>query len=116
MGLQAMRYLSQKGVAERRITESGILLVERELNNDPLHLTVVGSKHDAQAQQLLLATMDQPGWYKRAEWWDQTEGKLPNPDVSYPSLKRPAAFVCTENRCSLPIYQPEGVAEFLALD
>lgn len=116
MGKQAMLYLSQQGVAARRITEPGILLVDHELNHDPLHLTVIGSKDDPVARQLFQATLDQPGWYKRAEWWDQSEGKLPNPDVSYPPLKRPAAFVCTDNRCSLPIYQPSGVAAFLALD
>jgi uncharacterized protein len=39
---------------------------------------------------------------------------LPNADVEYPKLRRAAAFVCTERQCSTPIFQPEGIAEFLA--
>jgi hypothetical protein len=31
---------------------------------------------------------------------------MPNADVAYPELKQPAAFVCTEKSCSLPIRDP----------
>ncbi|MDX1569668.1 MAG: DUF255 domain-containing protein [Xanthomonadales bacterium] len=111
---EAMRYLTTPDVATRRITEAGILLADREFNRDPLHLTVVGGKDEPIAQQLFLAALDQPGWYKRPEWWDRSEGPLPNPDVTYPELKRPAVFVCTDNRCSLPIFEPAGLSAFLA--
>lgn len=110
----AMRYLATPAIANSRITEAGILLADRELNRDPLHLTVVGSKHDASAAGLFGATLDQPGWYKRAEWWDKSAGPLINPDVTYPELSRPAAFVCTENRCSLPLFTPQQLKGFLA--
>ena len=109
-----MRNLATPAVAKRRITEAGILLSDRELNRDPLHLTVIGPKADSVAGKLFVAALDQPGWYKRAEWWDPAEGPLPNPDVTSPNLKRPAAFVCTESRCSLPIFKPDGLAKFLA--
>jgi uncharacterized protein YyaL (SSP411 family) len=112
---RAMRYLATPAVATARLTEAGILLADREFNQDPLHLTVLGGKAEPLAMSLFLAMLDQAGWYKRAEWWDLAEGPLPNPDVSYPQLKRAAAFVCTENRCSLPIYEPEGLGRFLAL-
>ena len=45
-----------------------------------------------------------PSFYKRLEWWDTREGKLPNPDVQYPSVPRAAAYVCTERTCSAPIF------------
>jgi uncharacterized protein YyaL (SSP411 family) len=60
------------------------------------------------------AVLRVPGSYKRLEWWDRGEGPLPNPDVEYPPLKRAAAFVCTNRRCSVPLYKPEDVAQFLA--
>ena len=110
----AMRYLATPAVALRRITEAGILLADRELNADPLHLTVVGGKADAQARALFAATLEEPGWYKRAEWWDLAEGPLPNPDVTYPQMDRAAVFVCTEDRCSLPMYTPQALKQFIA--
>lgn len=110
---QAMRYLSAPRVALDEITEPGILLADGELHSDPLHLTLIGPKHDPAATALFAAMQRLPDWYKRIEWWDKREGPLPNPDVNYPSPHRPAAFVCTSNRCSLPIYKPKDIAEFI---
>lgn len=109
----AMRYLADPHVALAEITEPGILLADDELHADPLHLTVMAPKSDPAAVPLFAAVQHLPQWYKRVEWWDKAEGDLPNPDVSYPSPKRAAAFVCTENRCSLPIYAPAQIAEFV---
>lgn len=109
----AMRYLADPKVALDEMTEPGVLLADDELHADPLHLTVMGPKGDAAAAQLFATVQHLPQWYKRVEWWDKAEGNLPNPDVSYPSPKRPAAFVCTENRCSLPIYDADKIAEFV---
>jgi uncharacterized protein YyaL (SSP411 family) len=109
----AMRYLADPHVALAEITEPGILLVDDELHADPLHLTVMAAKSDEAAVPLFAAVQHLPQWYKRVEWWDKAEGDLPNADVSYPSPKRAAAFVCTENRCSLPIYAPAQIAEFV---
>jgi hypothetical protein len=44
------------------------------------------------------------------EWWDTREGKLPNPDVQYPAVQRPAAYVCTERTCSAPIFKADDVS------
>lgn len=110
-----MRFVATPEVALSRITEAGVLLANRELNRDPLHLTVVGPKADPQAQRLHHALLDQPGWYKRLEWWDRDEGPLPRDDIGYPTLDRSAAFVCTENRCSLPLWTPERLDAFLQL-
>ena len=109
----AMRFLADPKVALDEMTEPGVLLADDELHSDPLHLTVMGPKADAAAAQLFATVQRLPQWYKRVEWWDKAEGNLPNADVSYPSPKRPAAFVCTENRCSLPIYEADKIAEFV---
>ncbi|HZP68017.1 MAG TPA: DUF255 domain-containing protein [Rudaea sp.] len=113
MAETAMRYLADPKIALDEITEPGILLADDELHSDPLHLTVMGPKGDDAAAHLFATVERLPSWYKRVEWWDKAEGNLPNPDVSYPSPKRPAAFVCTENRCSLPIFDPDKIADFV---
>ncbi|MGA9334654.1 MAG: DUF255 domain-containing protein [Rudaea sp.] len=109
----AMRWLAAPTIALSEITDPGILLADDELHSDPLHLTVIGAKTDPAAAALFATLQHLPQWYKRIEWWDKSQGPLPNADVNYPSPKRAAAFVCTQNRCSLPIYKPEAIAEFV---
>ena len=113
MAESALRYLAAPAVALSEITEPGILLADDENHTDPLHLTVTGSKSDPQAAALFSTLQHFSQWYKRIEWWDRAEGDLPNPDVAYPPAKRAAAFVCTENRCSLPLYSADDVIAFL---
>ncbi len=111
----AMRYLAVPAVAERRgFLVGGILLADRELSAPPLHLTVVGSKSDPKARALFAAALRQAAPYKRVEWSDPKEGPLPNPDVEYPALEEAAAFVCTDRRCSAPIFDEAKIASFLA--
>jgi len=74
---------------------------------------VLAAKGDTDGKVLFSTMQHLPPWYKRIDWWDKAEGPLPNPDVSYPAPKRAAAFVCTESRCSLPMFKPEAIAEFL---
>ncbi|MFT7406197.1 hypothetical protein, partial [Zhongshania sp.] len=113
---KAMAYISSSEVIASRFTEAGILLADAELNRDPLHLVVVGSKSDAKAQKLFgaaLATSYQS--YRRIEWWDRSEGELINHDVEYPTLAKAAAFVCNDKRCSTPIYKANEIQEVIAL-
>jgi uncharacterized protein YyaL (SSP411 family) len=86
---------------------AGILLADAELGEDPLHITVIGSKKDAKAKALFLSGQAYPISYKRIEWWDKSEGTLPRGDVTYPELEQAAAFICTAQRCSLPIFEPD---------
>jgi uncharacterized protein YyaL (SSP411 family) len=92
---------------------AGVLLADRELSKDPLHITIVGHKDDPLAKKMFLASLHYPSFYRRIEWWDKREGPMPNPDVQYPELNTAAAFVCTQNRCSLPIREPEKIAEII---
>ncbi|MEX1665966.1 thioredoxin domain-containing protein [Zhongshania arctica] len=113
---KSMAYISSSEVIASRFTEAGILLADAELNRDPLHLVVVGSKSDVKAQKLFsaaLATSYQS--YRRIEWWDRSEGALINHDVEYPSLAKAAAFVCNDKRCSTPIYKANEIQEVIAL-
>lgn len=113
---KAMAYISSSAVIASRFTEAGILLADAELNRDPLHLVVVGSKSDAKAEKLFsaaLATSYQS--YRRIEWWDRSEGELVHHDVEYPQLSKAAAFVCNDKRCSTPIYQADEIQEVIAI-
>jgi len=86
-----------------------ILLAARELAGAPVHITVVGSKSDPQARALHTAALQFPAGYLQIDWWDRAEGPLPNPEVQYPMLRKAAAFACTQNSCSTPVYEPGSV-------
>jgi uncharacterized protein len=105
----AMRYLAAAPIATR-LPVASVLLADYEVGRPPLHLTVVGRKDDPAARALFLAALQYPSFYKRVEWWDTREGKLPNPDVQYPVVQLAAAYVCTERTCSAPIFKAEDVA------
>jgi hypothetical protein len=79
-----------------------------------LHITVVGKKDDFAARSLFMAAIALPATYKRVEWWDEREGALPNPDVEYPKFEKAAAFLCTDRRCSAPIFDSAKISTFAA--
>lgn len=106
----ALRLLSAPALIEAAYTEPGILLADAELASDPPHFTVVGAKQDPAAAALFAAALRAPGAYKRLEWWDRTEGPLPNTDVTYPALDRAAGYVCADGRCSRPSFEPGDYA------
>jgi uncharacterized protein YyaL (SSP411 family) len=108
---EAMRLLTTKEIATDSITEPGILLADDDFNSPPLHVVTVAKKDDTTGKELFLAALKYPSASKRTEWWDRAEGPMPNPDVQYPVLPKAAAFVCTQRRCSLPIFQAAKVAE-----
>jgi uncharacterized protein YyaL (SSP411 family) len=100
----AMRYIAAAQIAAPGRLRSGILLASDELANDPTHVTIVGHKDDDGAQRLHAAALRYPVIYRRIDWWDKREGAMPNPDVRYPELARAAAFICTGNACSQPVF------------
>ena len=105
----AMRYLASAS-AEMARPLPGVLLVDEELAVEPTHMTVVGSKDDARAKTLHALARALPARYKRLEWLDLREGKLPNPDVEYPDLGEPAAFACSNRICSFPSFNAEELS------
>jgi uncharacterized protein YyaL (SSP411 family) len=109
----AMRYLAAPQLANGQRLRTGILLADAELANEPTHVTIVGHKDDATAQTLHSAALRYPSVYRRVDWWDKREGAMPNPDVRYPELARAAAFICTGNTCSLPVFDSAQLARTL---
>ena len=110
---RSMRFLATPSVA-LEYRSGGVLLGQDELSLPPLHLTVVASKKDSNARSLFLAALAYPGPYKRVEWWDRAEGPMPNPDVTYPEMAKPAAYACGSGRCSLPVFKTEDLAKRVA--
>ena len=106
----AMRFLASEAVNEQPRYAAGLLLSDRELTREPVHITIVGAKDDPRSAALHRAARRYAALYKRLDWWDKREGPLPNPDVSYPELEQPAAFACTNRVCSLPVFEASEVA------
>ncbi len=100
------RYLAAPAILDLQRPFPGILLANRELSEEPTHITIVGPKDAPEAAALHLAGLAYPALYKRLDWWDTREGPLPNPDVQYPELEQPAAFACTNRICSQPVFDP----------
>jgi len=113
MAEHGMRYLATPSVSDDVITEAGILLAADELATDPLHLTIVSTKRDAAGEALWRTALRQPGGYQRVEYWDKSQGPLPDASVSYPALAKSAAFVCTARRCSLPAFTPVRLQQMI---
>lgn len=111
MAQQAMRFLASPDLIDQRLTEAGILIADDELGRDPSHLTVVAPRNNSTGTRLFRAALAHPSWYARTEWYDPAGQKLPHHDVTYPKLDRPAAFVCQNQRCSVPVYEAEKLLE-----
>jgi uncharacterized protein YyaL (SSP411 family) len=107
----AMKYLSGFAAAASDQFRPDILLADHDLSVAPIHITVVGAKDDPAAQSLHAAALQYPTDYLQVDWWDRREGKLPDPSITYPDLKRPAAFACTANACSTPVYEGSDIQE-----
>jgi uncharacterized protein YyaL (SSP411 family) len=105
----AMRYLTSYATMNRQQFRPEILLADRELTEAPIHITVVGAKREPAAQALHAAALRYPADYLQVDWWDRVEGPLPNPNIAYPRLDRSAAFACTSNACSIPIFDPNEI-------
>lgn len=114
MADNCMRYLSTPDIAhKRKILIAGILLCDREINSAPPHVTIVGAKADPNAKALFQAANRFPVSYKRVEWYDAKEGKMPNPDTELPEMPKAAAFSCANQRCSRPVFTAAEVPELI---
>jgi uncharacterized protein YyaL (SSP411 family) len=113
--LLAMHYLSTPAVSEKlhRLV-CGILLADQEITNDPFHITVVGEKNNSEAKKLFLACQKYPLAYRQIEWLDTQEGSLPGQPIVYPQLGKPAAYTCSNNTCSSPLFTPAAINKMIA--
>ena len=106
-----MKYLTAYASASSEELRAEILLADQEIAAAPIHITIVGPKSDAASRELHAAALRYPADYLQVDWWDRSEGPLPNPEIQYPQLARPAAFACTDNACSTPVFEADRVHE-----
>ncbi|MGQ0442707.1 MAG: DUF255 domain-containing protein [Methylophilaceae bacterium] len=111
MAEHAMKYLVALVSPDNVRYLAGPLAAADELAADPAHIVIVGAKTDPAALALYQKALQYPVGYRRIEWWDKAEGALPNPDVQYPQLAKAAAFICVNQACSTPIFDPENIAK-----
>jgi uncharacterized protein YyaL (SSP411 family) len=109
----ALRYVASPSVFEHRKLVAGVLLADRELSSEPLHVTVVGSKKDPAARALFLAALADPALYRRFDWLDPQEPRREH-DPAYPRTSRPTLYACAEDRCSPPVFAPQDVSRAIA--
>ncbi len=99
----AMRYLAtHEVIAEIYSFTGGLLLADDELATEPVHIAIVGKTDDPAARALFNAAQKQPSSYKIIEW--VTPGA---PDSIFLETDKPAAYLCTGNRCSTPKFEAE---------
>lgn len=101
----AMKYMTSETMLSSRFFLSGLLSADEEGKDAPVHITIVGQKSDPLAQQLHAQARKYPVDYLRVDWWDKTEGLLMNNDIQYPQLDKSAAFACSADSCSLPVFE-----------
>ncbi|HMD53532.1 MAG TPA: DUF255 domain-containing protein [Phycisphaerae bacterium] len=118
MASHAMRYIAAPTLTKSEIFSiGGVLMANQELSMAPVHIMVVGSKNDPEVKKLFLAAQTCPLGYRQIEWYDPAQGALPDSDVEYPKLNHAAAFFCSGQRCSPPVYSPSDLtAEFVKMD
>ena len=105
-----MGYLTSPPILEAYGFLPDVLLAEQELQNEPVHVTVVGARDDPRSAALYAGALRYPLSFKRAEWWDKRDGRLVHHDVDYPDFPDgPAAFACTRNFCSLPVTDASAI-------
>ena len=109
MAAHGMRYLAAFAKAAPAQLRAEILLADRELSGAPIHITVVGHKGDPAAQALHSAALRYPTDYLQVDWWDRDEGNALNPNIQYPQLDRAAAFACSQNACSTPMFDAANI-------
>jgi len=109
MAAHGLRYLVAYADADHDRFLPGVLLANAQAQATLPHITVVGHKDDAKAQSLHAAALAYPEDFKQVDWWDKREGSLPNPAVTYPEMRKAAAFLCTANTCSPPIFDAADI-------
>lgn len=113
MTTKALRVVTDP-LAAQRFPAASALLVQSEIEREPVHVTVVGARDDGAAIALYAAATRLPLSYRRLQWWDRREGPLARSDISFPRLARAAAYVCTADRCSAPLFDPEQLPDRVA--
>lgn len=113
MSEKAMRFLITPQV-QKDYYPALILMADIRVTQEPLHLTTIGPKDDPLAQKLYQASLKFPSLYVIIHWQDKPENsEIQNSNITYPVLNKSALYVCYNNHCSLPIFDPRSVTKII---
>ncbi len=82
-----------------------------EALEEPSHLVVVGPRQDPRTLELFHAALKSGRPNLAVILHDPADGAPKNPDLGFPPLKKPAAFLCGKGTCSSPLTTAEAVLE-----
>ncbi len=105
---KAMRYLAAGSVALRPLS-AGILLANSDFTLAPILVTVVGPASNPQTNALHLAALRAITPHELIELRDPAAHAQIPTKVTYPTLSRPALFLCTATACSSPVFHDADV-------
>ncbi len=110
---EAMRYLAAKTVALEPLSGS-VLLANEDVEQPPLHVTVVGTRGSSDTTALHTAVLRAIRSHEVIEMRDPTDHEPLPTNVVYPKLNRAALFVCTAKACSSPVFDQDKVRAKIA--
>lgn len=84
-----------------------------EISRDPAHLTIVGARDDGRTRALFAAALADAAPNRVVVLHDPAEGAPRNPDLGFPALGKPAAFLCGQGTCRGPFADPATLVEDL---
>ena len=108
-----------RGIAAKLCTPAGLdaqgrwlgeaILLLAELKEEAPHLVVTGTQADPRTQKLMAAARRvwAPGLARLRH--DPALGAPLNPQLSFPALEQPAAFLCGNGTCSKPLLTEEDL-------
>lgn len=108
----AMSYLLIPQIANQQRT-GGTLLADREFSTEAPHIVIVGAKSDKKAEALFKTAIRLPSRYKVVEWHDPADKKKSKSGQTFPKMDKAAVFICAGARCSLPVFNKEGMFKAL---
>jgi hypothetical protein len=108
MSVEAMHYLAAEPVALSPLS-AGILLANEDVTEPPIHVTIVGSPASPGAVALHDAALRSITSHELIEIHDPSVPAPPLTKIVYPSLNRPALFLCTATACSSPVFNADAV-------
>ena len=73
---------------------------------------MVGKRDDPAAMTLFTAALATPSVYRQVEWVD-SGAKPSTSGIAYPELAKAAAYVCSGNACSAPVFSVEKLKTLL---
>ncbi|MHB1949510.1 MAG: protein-disulfide reductase DsbD family protein [Gammaproteobacteria bacterium] len=101
----ALRYLVEPQRI-KNILPAKILVANEAIMIHPLKITIIGARDNPVALALYMSALKFPSFYIQFQWYSTAEEARALIGTNYPTLSKPAAFFCANDRCSLPIYDP----------